>query len=89
MDVVVTEILNALLRGMGSDWAFSQGFIAMLSVKVLLVVVMAGLQVWRGIAWKCLGGPVEVAVPRAPAGTTVQLILGAVPVLLGLGVRSV
>lgn len=87
--VIITGILNVLLRGMGSDWAFSQGFVAMLSIKVLLVIVMAGLQVWMGLAWKLAGGPVAVAVRRARAGLTLQLLLGAAAVLLGLGVRSV
>jgi uncharacterized membrane protein len=87
--VIITGILNVVLRGMGSDWVFSRGFIAMLSIKVILVVVMAGLQVWMGLAWKREGSPVDVAVRRARAGLTVQLLLGAAAVLLGLGVRSV
>jgi len=87
--VIITGVLNLLLRGVGSDWVFSQGFTAMLSLKVLLVIVMAGLQVWMGLAWKAGGGPVDVAVRRARAGLTLQLLLGAAAVLLGLGVRSV
>jgi len=86
--VIITGILNVVLRGMGSDWAFSQGFIAMLSTKVLLVIVMAGLQIWMGLAWKREGVPVDAPVRRARAGLTLQLLLGAVAVLLGLGVRS-
>ena len=35
------------------------------------------------------GGPVDAAVQRSRAALTVQLLLGAVAVLLGLGVRSV
>jgi hypothetical protein len=87
--VIITGILNVILRGMGSDWIFSQGFVAMLSIKVLLVIVMVGLQVWMGLAWKREAGPVDVAVRRSRAGLTLQLLLGAVAVLLGLGVRSV
>ena len=87
--VIITGVLNLLLRGVGSDWVFSQGFTAMLSLKVLLVIVMAGLQVWMGLAWKGEGGPLDVAVRRARAGLTLQLLLGAAAVLLGLGVRSV
>lgn len=87
--VIITGVLNLLLRGMGSDWVFSRGFTAMLTIKLILVAVMVGLQLWMGQAWKREGGPVDVAVRRARAGLTLQLLLGAVAVLLGLGVRSV
>jgi hypothetical protein len=87
--VVVTGVLNLLLRAMASGGAFSRGFVAMLSVKVLLVIVMAGLQVWMGIAWKREGGSVSVAARRARGALIAQLLLGAVAVLLGLGVRAV
>jgi hypothetical protein len=86
--VILTGILNVLLRGLASGGAFSRGFVAMLSVKLLLVLLMVGSQVWMGILWK-REGPLEVALRTARAGTTVQIILGAVAVLLGLGVRSV
>lgn len=87
--VIITGILNVVLRGMESDWIFGQGFVVMLSIKVLLVIVMVGLQVWMGLAWKREGGPVDVAARRARAALTLQLLLGAAAVLLGLGVRSV
>jgi hypothetical protein len=87
--VVLTGLLNVLLRGAESDWAFGRGFVGMLSIKVLLVIVMAGLQVWMGLAWKREGGPVAVAVRRARAALKIQLLLGAAAVLLGLGVHSV
>jgi uncharacterized membrane protein len=87
--VIVTGLLNLLLRAMASGGAFSRGFVAMLSLKVLLVIGMAGLQVWMGIAWKREGGPVSVAARRARGALAVQLVLGAVAVLLGLGVRAV
>ncbi|MFI5342096.1 MAG: hypothetical protein ACHQ7N_19945 [Candidatus Methylomirabilales bacterium] len=87
--VVLTGLFNVLLRGAESDWVFSRGFVGMLSIKVLLVIVMAGLQVWMGLAWKREGGPVAVAVRRARAALKIQLLLGAAAVLLGLGVRSV
>jgi hypothetical protein len=86
--VIITGGLNLILRGMGSNWVFSRGFIAMLSVKILLVIVMVGLQVWMGLAWKREGGPLDPAVRRTRAALTLQLLLGAVAVLLGLGVRS-
>ena len=87
--VIITGVLNLLLRGTASDWVFSQGFTAMLSLKVLLVIVMVGLQIWMGLAWKAEGGPLDAAVGRARAALPIQLLLGAVAVLLGLGVRSV
>jgi hypothetical protein len=61
----------------------------MLTIKLVLVAMMVGLQVWMGLAWKREGGPVDVAVRRARAVLTLQLLLGAAAVLLGLGVRSV
>jgi hypothetical protein len=86
--VIITGILNVLLRGLASGGAFSRGFVAMLSAKLLLVVLMVGLQVWMGILWKREEGSLSVAVRRARTALTLQLILGAVAVLLGLGVRS-
>lgn len=74
---------------MGSDWVFSRGFVAMLTIKVVLVAVMVGPHVWMALGWKRAGGPLDVAARRARADLTAQLLLGAVAVLLGLGVRSV
>lgn len=85
---VVTGVLNVLLRVVASG-AFSRGFVAMLSLKVGLVIVMAALQVWVGIAWKRPIVDVATAARRARVGLTVLLVLGAVVLLLGLGVRSV
>ena len=87
--VILTGIMNVLLRGLASGWLFSRGFIAMLSIKLLLVAVMVGLQVWAGIAWKREVAPVSAAVQKARIALTVQLIVGATVVLLGLGLRSV
>jgi hypothetical protein len=90
MEVVfLTGILNVVLRGMASGWFFSTAFVAMLSLKITLVVVMAGLQVWMGLAWKREGKAASAATRRARVALTVQLILGAAAALLGLGVRSV
>lgn len=86
---VVTGVLNVLLRVMGSGGAFSRGFVAMLSLKVVLVVVMAALQVWVGIAWKRPDADVATAARRTRLGLTILLVVGAVVVLLGLGVRAV
>jgi putative copper export protein len=86
---VVTGVLNVLLRVIASGGAFSRGFVAMLSLKVVLVVVMAALQVWVGIAWKHPEVDVATAARRAWVGLTVLLVVGAVVLLLGLGVRAV
>lgn len=87
--VIITGILNVLLRAMASGMVFSRGFVAMLSLKVVLVLAMAGLQVWIGITWKRGSDSVELAARRSRVALTAQLILGAAAVLLGLGVRSV
>ena len=86
--VILTGIMNVLLRGLASGWALSRGFTAMLSIKLLLVAAMVGLQVWAGIAWKQEVAPVSAAVQKVRIALTLQLVLGAVAVLLGLGVRS-
>ncbi|HWT78574.1 MAG TPA: hypothetical protein VN648_07200 [Candidatus Methylomirabilis sp.] len=86
--VILTGIMNVLLRGLASGWALSRGFTAMLSIKLLLVAAMVGLQVWAGIAWKQEVAPVSAAVQKVRIALTLQLVLGAVVVLLGLGVRS-
>ena len=86
---VVTGVLNVLVRAMASGGAFSRGFVAMLSVKVGLVVVMAALQVWVGIAWKRPVADGATVARRARVGLTILLVVGAVVVLLGLGVRAV
>ncbi len=87
--LVITGILNVVIRGMETGMAFSRGFVAMLSLKIVLLIVMATLQVWMGIAWKREDVAVIAAARRSRRALTVQLILGAVAVLLGLGVRSV
>ena len=87
--VVITGVLNVLVRGMASGMGFSRGFVAMLSVKMVLVIAMAALQVWMGIAWKREGHAEGLAARRSRGALTAQLVLGAVAVLLGLGVRAV
>ena len=86
--VVITGVLNVLDRGMASGMAFSRGFVAMLSIKLVLVIVMAALQVWMAMAWKREGLADDLAARRSRGALTAQLVLGAVAVLLGLGVRS-
>jgi uncharacterized membrane protein len=85
--LVITGVLNVALRGMGSQMSFTRGFLAMLSIKMLLLLVMAGLQIWMGSGWK--RPDIIAAARRARVGLTVQLLLGAMAVLLGMGLRAV
>ncbi len=87
--VILTGILNFVLRGLASHWVFSRGFVAMLSLKVILVIVMAVLHFWMGLAWKSGSGGATVALQRARLALPTQLVVGAVAALLGLGLRSV
>jgi hypothetical protein len=86
---IVTGVLNVMLRAMAGGGAFSRGFVAMLSLKVGLVVIMAAMQVWVGITWKRPAADVAAAARRARVGLSILLVVGAVVVLLGLGVRAV
>jgi uncharacterized membrane protein len=84
---IVTGFLNIGMRVMASGTGFSRAFLAMLSLKIVLVLVMAGLQVWMGIQWRRAGdgGP---RVGRIRGALAAQLLLGMVVALLGLGVRA-
>ena len=87
--LVLTGLLNVLLKGVASRFALSPGFFAMLSVKMALLLVMAGCQIWMVTAWKRTGPDETVTVRRARVGLSLQCILGAVAALLGLGLRAV
>ncbi len=86
--VVLTGLLNVIIKGHESAFTLSRGFFAMLSIKMAILVIMAGLQVWMGLAWK---RSVESRPPvrRARIGLALQCGLGALAVLLGIGLRSV
>jgi putative copper export protein len=86
--VVLTGVLNILVHGWQTGLIYSAAYFAMLSVKMGLLVVMAGLQVWMGAAWKRRDAG-ERAARRARLGLSVQLVLGAVAMLLGMGIRTV
>jgi uncharacterized membrane protein len=86
--VVLTGLLNVLVKGMESHFALSVGFYAMLSLKMALLAVMAALQVWMGVNWKRAGGR-GGAAGKARVALSVQCSLGAVAALLGLGLRAV
>ncbi len=84
--LVITGILNILLHGRETGLIYSAPYFGMLSVKMGLLVVMAALQLWLGAAWKRDG---EEAVRRARVAVPIQLALGAVAALLGMGIRTV
>ena len=86
--VVITGLLNVVIKGMESNFALSVGFFAMLSLKMALLAVMGGLQIWMGLAWK-RPDAADAAARRARIGLWLQSLLGAVAVLLGLGLRAV
>jgi uncharacterized membrane protein len=87
--VVLSGLLNVFLKGRESAYALSAGFFAMLSIKMALLVVMAGLQIWMGLAWKRAGESQASPVRVAHIGLAVQCGLGALAALLGLGLRAV
>jgi copper transport protein len=84
--LVLTGILNFLVHGWTGDMIYPAPYFAMLSIKMGLLAVMAGLQIWMGAAWRRQAG--EVAIRRARIAMPVQLALGAVAVLLGMGLQS-
>ncbi len=86
--LVLTGVLNIVMKGVESGLAFSTGFFAMLSLKMALLAVMAGLQIWMGRAWRRAGDESTDATRRARIGLSLQCLLGAVAALLGLGLRA-
>jgi copper transport protein len=86
--LILTGVLNIVMKGVESGLAFSTGFFAMLSVKMALLAVMAGLQIWMGRAWGRAGDVATDATRRARIGLSLQCLLGAVAALLGLGLRA-
>ena len=85
--LILTGLLNVLLKGVQSSFTLRPGFYAMLSHKMVLLVVMAALQVWMGAAWRRAGEGSVDATRRGRIGLSVQCLAGAVAVLLGLGLR--
>jgi cytochrome c oxidase assembly factor CtaG len=76
------------LKGLQGGFTLGRGFFAMLSLKMALLVVMAGLQIWMGVIWRRTGATETEAVNRARVGLSLQCALGAVAALLGLGLRA-
>jgi putative copper export protein len=87
--LVVSGVLNILIRGMQQGASFSAPFFAMLSVKMALLAGMAGLQIWMGLAWRRCEAPGQLPVNQIRTGQVLVVLLGAVAVLLGLGLRAV
>jgi uncharacterized membrane protein len=85
--LVITGILNVVFRGLASQMAFSQGFYAMLAVKMILLFGMAGLQVWMGLIWKRPDANIAEAAWKARIGVSLQLLFGVLAALLGMGLR--
>ena len=87
--LILTGLVNILFKGLESSFALSAGFYAMLAIKMALLAIMVGMQIWMGIAWR--RGEIELpdATRRARLGLTAQCVLGAVAALLGLGLRAV
>lgn len=87
--LILTGLLNVLAKGVQSSLTLSPGFFAMLSVKMALLVAMAALQVWMGVAWRRAETDSAIPTRRAQIGLSCQCFLGAVAALLGLGLRAV
>ena len=86
--LVLTGMLNIIVRAVAFNASFSAGFFAMLSIKVALFVVMAGLQIWMGLGWRQPEGPGRFPLSRLRTCLILQLVAGAIAVLLGLGVHA-
>jgi len=87
--LVLTGVLNILLKGLQGSFTLGRGFFAMLSLKMALLVAMAGLQIWMGVAWRRVSATDTDAARRGRVGLSLQCALGAVAALLGLGLRIV
>jgi hypothetical protein len=87
--LVLTGIVNILLKGLQAAFTLGPGFFAMLSLKMALLAAMAGLQIWMGVAWRRVGAADTDATHRGRVGLNLQCALGAVAALLGLGLRVV
>ena len=85
--LVLTGILNIVVRGMATNLMYGGQFFGMIALKSLLFVLMAALQLWMGMGWR-QARPEEVAkaTRRARLGLPLQLVLGAGAVLVGLGI---
>ena len=83
--LLLTGILNVVLLTIVEHAPLTQRFHVVVGVKGVLFVIMAGLQVWMGIAWK--RSTVRDAARKARLGLGAQLLLGSAAALLGLTLR--
>jgi len=83
--LVLTGILNIVVRGMATGLSYGATFFGMIALKTLLFALMAALQLWMGMGWR-RARPEEVAAAarRARLGLPLQLVMGAGAVLVGL-----
>ena len=86
--LVLTGMLNIIVRAVAYNASFSAAFFAMLSIKMALFAVMGGLQLWMGMGWRPQEEPTRFSPERLQVCLILQLVLGAIAVLLGLGVRA-
>ncbi len=86
--VVLTGLVNIVLKGHETGYALGRGFFAMLSLKMALLVAMAIFQIVMGLAWK-RAQETDAPTRTARVGLAAQCLLGAVAVLLGIGLRAV
>ncbi len=83
--VILTGLLNVLVKGAESQFALSVGFYAMLGIKMALLSIMAAIQIRIGLAWRQADGPGGALPGRV--GLAILCGLGALAALLGLGLR--
>jgi hypothetical protein len=76
--LVLTGLLNILLKGLDSNFTLGRGFFGMLSLKMALLVIMGGLQIWMRAAWRRDGDPGPQAARRARLGLSIQCLCAAI-----------
>jgi len=86
--LLVSGVLNIIVRAVSFNASFGPPFFAMLSVKMALFAIVAGLQIWMGLIWRQQDVPDRLPLAKLRACLILQLVFGAIAVLLGLGVRA-
>ncbi len=85
--LLLTGILNVVVLAVVERATLGPGFRTVVGIKAALLVIMAGFQIWMGIAWKL--SDIQGASRKARLGLGVQLVLGSVAALLGMTLRPV
>ncbi len=83
--LVLTGILNVALPVVVEHLTVAPAFFRVVGIKAGLLVVMAGLQVWMGIAWK--RADIRAAVRKSRLALGAQVVLGSMAALLGMTLR--